>query len=414
VPPERALRRQTGDAELNFAFTAIDTAGTRRRGRRDAPTAGALAAALEQEGFFVVAISADDEHRAASFLGAWASASDRLEVTRTLAALLPAGLPLARGLDAAARLSSGSMAATLAEVRAAVERGESLAGALGAHPDVFPSHYVGSVRAGERSGDLAAAFARLSAQLEREALLRGRLLSASLYPLLLAIAGGAAVLVLLLVVLPNFAELLRGTGAQLPRSTALVLALSGALRRFWVAIPVVVLAALGALQAARATAAGRLGIARLVDGMPLVRGLRRELLAARFARLTGTLLAGGAPLLSALADAAASLGDPLAAAATARIRAAVRDGESLHRALLAEPAMPPMLAQLVAVGEESARLAEFLLKAAQLFEERSERAIQRLVALAEPAMIVVFGFIVGFVALSLLQAIYSINAGSFR
>jgi type II secretory pathway component PulF len=258
------------------------------------------------------------------------------------------------------------------------------------------------------------AFARLGEQLEREAQIRGRLLSASVYPLLLAVAGGAAVLVLLLVVLPNFAELLRGTGAQLPRSTALVLALSGALRRYWVGIPIVVVAALGVLHAARATEAGRLGAARLVDGIPFLRTLRRETLAARFARLTGTLLAGGAPLLSALGDAAASLGDPLAETAAARIRAAVRDGAPLHRALLAEPAVPPMLAQLVAVGEESGRLAEFLLKAAQLFEERSERAIQRLVALAEPAMIVVFGLAVGFVALSLLQAIYSVNAGSFR
>jgi len=194
MPPERVVRRQTGDAELNFAFTAIDAAGTRRRGVRDAPTAGALASSLEREGLFVVAIAGGDGRRAAPFLGEWRSAADRLEVTRTLAALLPAGLPLARALDAAARLSSGRMAATLAEVRAAVERGESLAGALGAHAEVFPAHYVGMVRAGERSGDLPMAFARLGEQLEREAQIRGRLLSASVYPLLLAVAGGAAVL----------------------------------------------------------------------------------------------------------------------------------------------------------------------------------------------------------------------------
>ena len=285
---------------------------------------------------------------------------------------------------------------------------------MDAHRDLFPPHYIGLVRAGERSGDLAGAFARLTEQLEREAQVRSRLLSAALYPSLLAVAGGAAVLVLLLVVLPNFAELLRGTGAQLPRSTALVLALGGLLRRFWVAIPVVIVAASVILQAARATTAGRLRLARLIDAIPLVRTLRRELLAARLARLTGTLLAGGAPLLSALADAAASLGDPLAEATVSRMRAAVRDGASLHHALLAEPTVPPMLAQLVAIGEESARLAEFLLKAAQLFEDRTDRTVQRLVALAEPAMIVLFGALVGFVALSLLQAIYSVNAGSFR
>ena len=414
MPAERAVRRAAGDAHLKFAFTAIEPGGTRRRGERDAPSAAALSAALEREGLFVVSVGMGAAFPSSAWLGAWRSAGDRLEATRALAALLPAGLPLARALDAAARLSGGAVAPALASVRAAVERGESLAAALAAHGELFPPHYIGLVRAGERSGDVASAFARLAEQLERESQLRSRLLSASLYPVLLAVAGGAAVLVLLLVVLPNFAELLRGTGAQLPRSTAFVLAASGVLRRYWLAIPVVVAAALAALLAARSAPAGRLALARLADAIPLIGGLRRELFAARFARLTGTLLAGGSPLLAALTDAGESTGDPLAAAAASRIRAAVRDGAPLHRAMAGEPALPPMLAQLVAVGEESARLPEFLLKAAQLFEERSERAVQRLVTLAEPAMIVVFGAAVGFVALSLLQAIYSVNAGSFR
>ena len=96
------------------------------------------------------------------------------------------------------------------------------------------------------------------------------------------------------------------------------------------------------------------------------------------------------------------------------MRSAVRDGASLTAAISAEPIFPPLLAQLTAVGEESSRLPEFLLKAAQLFEERSDRTTQRLVALAEPAMIVIFGVVIGFIALSVLQAIYSVNAGSFR
>ena len=155
-------------------------------------------------------------------------------------------------------------------------------------------------------------------------------------------------------------------------------------------------------------------IAEFLDGLPLIRTLRRENGAARFARLTGTLLEGGAPLLAALHDATVSLDDALALAAAERVSIAVRDGASLSSAIAAEPVMPPVLAQLVAVGEESGQLGNCLLKAAQLFEDRTERSLQRLVALAEPAMIVLFGVIVGVIALSLLQAIYGVNAGSFR
>ena len=394
----------------NFAFVAISATGTRQHGDRDAPSQSALTDALEREGLFVLEIA--ERTSGAAFAGL--NSSNLLDATRALAALLPAGLPLARSLDAAARLSSGAIALALADVRARVERGDSVAAALSAHSDLFPPHYIGLVRAGERAGDLGTAFTRLADQLEREATLRNRLLSAALYPVILTVAGGGAVLVLLLVVLPNFAELFRGSGAQLPRSTQLVLAASTALRRFWYLIPIALAALAAAFASARSSNNGRLALAQFLDNLPLIRSLRRDAIAARFARLTGTLLSSGAPLLSALDDTIASVGDALAESALVRVRSAVRDGASLTAAISAEPIFPPLLAQLTAVGEESSRLPEFLLKAAQLFEERSDRTTQRLVALAEPAMIVIFGVVIGFIALSVLQAIYSVNAGSFR
>jgi type II secretory pathway component PulF len=146
----------------------------------------------------------------------------------------------------------------------------------------------------------------------------------------------------------------------------------------------------------------------------MVRGFRQYVLASRFARLVGTLLSGGAPLLSALDDTLECVGDPVARDETVRIRGRVREGVPLNRAIAEGGFFPPLLAQLVAVGEESGQLQNFLLKAAEILEEKTERLLQRLVALVEPVMIIVFGGLVGFVALSLLQAIYSVNAGSFR
>jgi type II secretory pathway component PulF len=335
-------------------------------------------------------------------------------VTRALAALLPVGMPLAQALNAASGVASGDVRETLGEVRSRVERGETLADALDGHRELFSPLYVGIVRAGERSGDLDSAFARLAEQLERDELLRGRILSAAIYPLLLATAGTVAVNVLIFFVLPRFVTLLEGSGAKLPATTSALLAVTGAIRRAW---PVLLMIPVGAAAAAvwiRRTAEGQRVWATTLLALPLVSTLRRYALAARFSRLVGVLLGGGAPLLSAIDDTIESIGDPVARDDVGRIRTMVREGGSLRAAVADSALFPPLLAQLIGVGEDAGQLRTFLLKAADIFEERTERATQRLATLAEPAMIVVFGAIVAFVALSLLQAIYGINESSFR
>jgi general secretion pathway protein F len=398
-----------------YAYDAVDRHGKRQRGHSDSASHGALTRALAQRGLVVVRIS---DHQAVTAPQSSGRGQGRraavLEVTRALAALLPAGMPLARAISAISGLAAGDLATALGEVRTRVERGESFADALAAHPSYFPPLYVGLVRAGERSGDVAGSLARLSDQLEREEALRAKLLSASIYPLILALAGGISVTVLLLFVLPRFAGLLSGAGASLPRSTALLLSLSASVRSaspLFAAAPIVVV---GLATWARTTEQGQRALASALLAMPVVRGLRVNSLAARFARLTGVLLAGGAPLLTALDDAAESMGDPASRDDAVRIRARVREGGSFTAAVGESRLFPPLLAQLVAVGEESGKLHQFLLKAAEIFEERTDRARQRLVALAEPAMIVAFGGVIGFVALSLLQAIYGVNATAFR
>jgi len=328
--------------------------------------------------------------------------------------LLAAGLPLARALAAAANLTQGEVAEAVETVRSRVERGDRLAAALADHPRLFPPLYLGLVRAGERSGDLAGAFARLAVQLERDEELRGRLLSASIYPMLLAGAGGIALLVLLGFVIPRFVELLEGTGAALPTTTRVLLGVSSMVRSYWPGLAVLPAGAAVLLGWVRTAEDGRRAASGLALRLPGVEALRRHALGARVGRLLATLLGGGVPLLAALDDTVESLGDPLARDELLRIRDRVRAGTPLHLALAGGPVFPPLLGQLVAIGEESGRLQEFLLKAAEVLEGRSQRAVERLVALAEPVMILFFGGAVGLVALSLLQAIYSVNAGSFR
>jgi len=396
-----------------FAYRAADATGRRERGQVSSTSAEAAVRELETRGLLAL-----DLREAAAPRNSNGSPFGRrravLEFTRAIAALLPAGMPLARALQTSISTTPESIRPALEVVRARVERGDELAAALAEHPRLFSPLYVGIVRAGERSGALDGAFDRLAKHLEHEDELRSRLVSMSIYPALLAVVGAAAVLVLVVFVLPRFAGLLLGAGAALPRSTAAVLTFATGVRESWrmllLAPPAILLLALWL----RGTATGRALVARFIIRIPVFGAWRRQALAAAFARMAGELVAGGAPLLAALADVRDCLADPVARDETARIRERVREGSSLNAAIADGRFFPEVLQQLVALGEEAGRLSDFLLKAAELLERRTERAVERLVALAEPAMIVLFGGLIALVALALLQAIYGVNAGTFR
>jgi type II secretory pathway component PulF len=395
-----------------FAWEAVDGTGQRQKGTLSAESSGALSKSLEERGLLVLEVA---ETQAGAGGAWWRPGRKRevLEFTRAMSALLPVGMPLAKALDAATGVTTGDVSEVIRDVRSRVERGVPLADALGEHRSLFDPLYSGIIRAGERSGDLDSAFTRLAEQLEREEALRARLVSAAIYPLLLATAGTIAVSVLVFFVLPRFVTLLEGSGATLPTTTRALLTVTGALRGAWpvfLLLPFVI-AALFAWV--RGTNEGQRAWSVFLLQLPLVRTLRQYALSARFARLLGVLLSGGAPLLPAIDDTMESIGDPVAKDEIGRIRGLVRDGSSMRNAVGTSTLFSPLLAQLIGVGEEAGQLRTFLIKSADIFEERTERATQRLAALAEPAMIVIFGAIVAFVALSLLQAIYGINARSF-
>src|SRR5689334_11267938 len=398
-----------------YAYQAVDGSGKRLRGQAQAVSSGALARTLEERGLFVLDVAESSEAARGGTRGfRLGRRREVLEVTRALAALLPVGMPLAHALNAASGVASGDVKAALQEVRARVERGDPLSVALAEHGSLFSPLYVGLVRAGEKSGDLDAAFQRLADQLERDEHLRGKILSAAIYPLMLATAGSIAVTVLLFFVLPRFVTLLEGSGARLPKSTSTLLALSTALHRAWPVLLLIPFIIAAFATWVRGSDNGRRMWSTIMLALPGISTLRRYALAGRFARLVGVLLGGGAPLLTALDDTIESIGDPIARDDVVRVRTRVREGSSLRAALAESTLFPELLSQLVGVGEDAGQLRVFLMKAADIFEERTERATHRLATLAEPAMIVTFGVIVAFIALSLLQAIYGINANSFK
>lgn len=388
------------------------------RGVEDAASAAALGRALAGRGLYPLAITpaaqAREERRRSRPWRLGSPHADASEAMATLAALLDAGLPLERGLEVAAR---GAVRAEVADAidtaRRCLQAGERLADALGEHARFFPGVAVGLIRAGERGGNLAQAVRRAAEHMERERALRARLASAMLYPLILFAAGGAATATLVLFVLPRFVELLGEAGAPLPRSTALLLGGASLLGRIWPLILVSAACLAFCFTAWRRTERGRERIDALLLRLPVLGPLRARRAAVRVARTLGTLVAGGMPLLSALEIVADSVEDAAVAADLRSAREAVRRGEPFSAALRRSGVFPYLLVRLVQVGEETGELEALLDRAAALLETELERRLQRLVALVEPALIVVFGSVVGFTAFALLRAIYGIHAEAF-
>lgn len=397
---------------MDFAYEAVAPSGRTFRGVEAAASEAALERMLRDRGLLPLTIVVDGRRRIeAPRAGRRRAVVDGV---RYLATLVASGFPLDRALDTAARLSGHTMVAgTFREIGDEVRGGKSLARAMAAHPRVHSPLAVGMVEAGERGGRLGEALEQLADHLEREESLRGQVTSALIYPALMAVAGGAAIAVLTLYVLPRFVLLLEDVGAGLPMSTAMLMATGDFLARHWLSMGLAVAAAAGGVAAYRRTPPGRVAVDRLLTRLPVLGPIRRNLAAARLGRTLESLLGAGLPLVQALDVAAGTLTDAGAAEDVARAREDVVTGSSLAAALGRAAAFPFLFLQIVELGEESGRLQDMLTRGADVAEEQLERSLTRMVRLVEPTLIVGFGIVAGFVALSLLQAIYGMRIEGF-
>jgi type II secretory pathway component PulF len=325
--------------------------------------------------------------------------------------MLSAGVTLDRALAfGAGQARHPGLAAAAREVVGDVRAGKTLAASVARHPAVFGALFVAAVSAGEESGTLDEAMLRLADHLDEALELRSQLRSALLYPLVMAVVSGLGVAVLLLFVVPRFAGMIAEEGGALPLSTRVLVGVSGILVGGWW---VLLLGALALLAAARLwldAPGGRRRWHAWRLGLPLVGELERKHATALFTRAFALLLQSGRPVLSALEAARGAVANLELSAGFDRALEAVRRGEPVHAAL--EGTLPPMAAELIAVGEESGRLGELGLRVAETYEREVRRALRTLVGVVEPAMILVFAAVVGFVALAMLQAIYGVSAGA--
>jgi type II secretory pathway component PulF len=328
--------------------------------------------------------------------------------TRSTATLLAAGVPLDRALAfGAAQAGHAGVEAAVRDVRRAVQNGAPLADALAAHARYFDPLYVASVAAGESSGALDAVFERLADHLDEVAELRSQVRSALLYPAFMAVVGVAGTFVLLAFVIPRFAAIMTDLGGELPLSARLLMGASALLAASWWAWLLVAAAAAYAARAALARPGPRRRWHAARLELPWLGGFERRYLTARMARTLGLLLRSGIQILPALRIARASAPNLVFQGGIDRAAASVAEGGALAPALAGT--LPPLAVQLLAVGEETGQLDTLCLRVASSYDAEVRRTLRTMTALVEPVMILVFGAVVGFVALAMLQTIYGIN-----
>jgi len=399
-----------------FTYRATDRVGRTIDGTMEAATRRAVVERLHQEEYYPLAVeSAEARAGWRQFVPELpvqrVTPKDLLAFTRELATLVDAGLPLDRALQILGELTGNPrLQRIIQDLTRGVRGGSSLAEALARHhPRPFSRLYINMVRAGEKGGVLEVALKRLAGFLEAAQELREAIVSALIYPTLLAVVGSGAVVFLLTFVLPRFAVIFADLGQALPLPTRILLAVSEGIQAYWWGLLLLALLALLGWRAATGTEGGRLAWDRWLLGLPLLGGLLLRLEVARFARTLGTLLQAGVPLLQALATVKEIAVNRVVVEALERLHDGIKRGGGIASPLAASRVFPTLAVHMVRVGEETGRLEEMLSKVADVYEGEVRTAVKRLIAALEPAIILTLGVVVLLIVVAVLLAIFGIN-----
>ncbi len=401
-----------------WAFRGIQIrSGSAVKGVRDAESPKALRALLRRDGVLLTEASEEKERRKGTrrevdllaFMRR-PSASDVAIMTRQLATLVRAGVPLVESLSALMdQVEKETLVKVLGQVRESVNQGTGFAKSLEQHPKIFPSLYHNMVSAGEASGNLESVLERLADFMEGQARLRGKVLAALMYPALMSVVGFAVVTVLMITVVPKVTAVFDNIGQALPWYTRLLIFNSNLLANWWWAIAIVATAALLGFQRWKKTENGRLKWDHFQLNVIIFGRLNLLASVARFTRTLATLLSSGVQLLRAMEIGSNVLENSFLQRIVADAIGSIREGESIAEPLKRSRAFPPMVTHMIAIGERTGQLEQMLENVARAYEADVETRVTALTSLLEPLMIVVLGVSVGFIVISILMPLMQMN-----
>ncbi|MFQ5671604.1 MAG: type II secretion system F family protein [Nitrospinales bacterium] len=333
-----------------------------------------------------------------------------LAFTQQLATLVSSGLTLDKSLSVLVKLADGeAIRSTLTDIQKRVHSGSTFADALNRYPNIFSKLYLNMIRAGETGGILGPVLLRLSDFLESSEELKNNIRSALVYPILLTLVGGAAIVVLMTVVIPKFAVIFSDLDQGLPLPTMLLLATSDFIGKYWWALILLLVGGIVSLSRYLKTEAGKHRWDSLLLKLPLFGALVQKIEVSRFSRTMAALLNSGVPILQSLSVVQSILGNSVIAASMDSLHKGLKGGKGISTPLQKADLFPPMAVHMITVGEETGTLEEMLTKIADNYDKEVARAIKSLISLIEPLMILIMGAAVGFIVISMLMAVFSIN-----
>jgi type IV pilus assembly protein PilC len=382
-------------------------------GTMEADGEGAVATRLRSQGFIPVQISKERKVSTKTelhILPQRVKLKDLAVFSRQFATMINSGLSLLRTLNILAEQTENTLLAkTIATLRDDVEKGSSLSGAMSKHPKVFSTLFVAMVRAGETGGQLDTVLMRVADNFEADYKLRQKVKSAMTYPVVVAGIAVLLVTVMLLFVVPTFAGMFTDLGGTLPLPTKILLVVSNQAK--WLVPLFFVLSIVGYIAYKRirkSNAAMRLKFDRIKLKIPIFGDLFQKVAISRFTRTLALLLRAGVPVLQSLDIVGESTGNEVLARASADVRESVRSGETMAGPLAKHSVFPPMVVQMISVGEDTGALDSMLDKVSDFYDQEVESTTEALTSLIEPIMIAVLGGIVGAMVIALYMPMFKI------
>jgi len=334
---------------------------------------------------------------------------DIILMTSQLGTMLSAGLSILRCFNVLEKqTASRKLRDVIQRTKTDIEQGVPLWEAMSKHPHVFPPVYTSMIRAGELGGVLEEILERLRDHLEREQHINAKIKSASVYPVFISIITTVIVFAIVAFVVPVFAAMFQSTGVELPAPTRMMLSISNYLQEAWLYLLFLVIIVVIGLKSWGKTPSGRLIYDKIYLHLPLVGKVVSRITLSRFTRTMGTLVKSGIPVLQALEIVEKVVNNAVIARAIAGARSSIREGQSIAGPLEKSGVFDPMITNMIAVGEETGALDDMLIKMAEYFEREVMYSIETLMALIEPAMILVVAIIVGGVVLASLLPVFEL------
>jgi type IV pilus assembly protein PilC len=394
-----------------FAFSGRTRAGQMIDGERAGDTMDAVVNALRREQIMVTRITPSQVKAAAPKKArAKAPPAKNLAVfTRQFSVMIDAGLPLVQCLEILGNQEEDkNFGAVILQVRSDVEGGASLADAMKKHPKVFDALYSNMIAAGEAGGILDGILKRLAQYIEKAVKLKSQVKSAMIYPIAVVVIAAAVVSAIMIFVIPTFKSLFEGLGAQLPLPTVIVMMISEYMVRFAPFYIVGGIVAFFAFKRYYATDGGRHVVDGIVLKLPVLGPIMRKIAVARFCRTLSTLIASGVPILDGLDITARTAGNVIVEDAIQTTRKSIERGETIAAPLKQTGVFPPMVVQMIGVGEATGALDTMLSKIADFYEDEVDAAVAGMLTLLEPVMIAFLGVVVGGIVIAMYLPIFGL------